>query len=148
MADTRWLNTMNCRKISKSKNKIKPSSNWVFLWNHVLFQSKGNVIFRPCHWSKALGPSPHFPGQHGWSWPSWPLPAPGQPLRSLATPRKHYAHGEGWVALGNNVCDFWASFGSRQNAPGPTLATKNVTGCTAWNPFATRRCLFKWATNT
>ena len=79
--------------------------------------------------------APEDPWPHGsTSLPGWSFPAP----------RKHYAHEEGWVALGTIFLHFWAFStvfdSNRQNAPGPILGAKCHRLLLPVG-FATRRCL-------
>ena len=123
MVDTRWLNFLYSIlwKILKFNKKIKKSSIWVSSVKPCAFPIQGK-----CHFQ---------------FWASWSLESPGQPLRtpdhmaaplspgwSYPTPRKHYAHEEGWVALGNHFLQFWAFLtvfdSNRQNAAGPLLGAK------------------------
>ena len=110
-------------------------------------------------WAARRGSSPSPWALGGWIqfWASWPLESPGQPLKtpdhmaallspgwSFPAPRKHYAHEEGWVALGTIFLHFWAFStvfdSNRQNAPGPLLGAKCHRLLLPVG-FATRRCL-------
>ena len=160
MADTRWLNFLynELQENFKVQDKIELKFQLSLSVKPCAFPIQGKCHFQTL--SKILGsgavltvswaawggscPSPWALG--GWiqSWASWPLLSPGQPPD---VPRLHGSTSVPWLVLTSpqkTLCSWrrvsctwkqfwqiWADFGSkRQNAPGPTLATKNVTGCT------------------
>ena len=178
MADTRWLNFLynELQKNFKVQDKIELKFQLSLSVKPCAFPIQGKCHFQTL--SKVLGsgalltvswvawgdscPSPWALG--GWIqfWASWPLLSPGQPPD---VPRPHGSTSVPWLVLASpqkTLCSWrrvsctwkqfwqiWADFGSkRQNAPGPTLATKNVTGCTGPGTYREQEMYFKMSHNT